>query len=77
MSDRKERVRVVGIDRSGYSGRGLRADWHQRDTSRAPSWKIRQQQTGHGSDVMLARYIRDGNLFLDNAAGALLYESVQ
>lgn len=31
------------------------------------SWKIRQQ-TGHRSDAMLARYIRDGDLFADNAA---------
>jgi hypothetical protein len=35
------------------------------------SWRIRQQ-TGHTSDAMLARYIRDGELFMDNAAGALL-----
>ncbi len=35
------------------------------------SWKIRQQ-TGHASDAMLARYIRDGEMFVDNAAGALL-----
>jgi hypothetical protein len=35
------------------------------------SWKIRQQ-TGHASDAMMARYIRDGELFTDNAAGALL-----
>jgi hypothetical protein len=34
-------------------------------------WRIRQQ-TGHASDVMLARYIRDGEMFVDNAAGALL-----
>jgi site-specific recombinase XerC len=34
-------------------------------------WKIRQQ-TGHASDAMLSRYIRDGELFADNAAGALL-----
>ncbi len=35
------------------------------------SRKIRQQ-TSHASDAMLARYIRDGELFVDNAAGALL-----
>jgi hypothetical protein len=29
-------------------------------------------QTGHASDAMLARYIRDGELFIDNAAGTLL-----
>lgn len=33
--------------------------------------KIRQQ-TGHASDTMLARYIRDGELFSDNACGVPL-----
>jgi len=33
-------------------------------------WKIRAQ-TGHASDAMLSRYIRDGELFVDNAAGVL------
>ena len=31
--------------------------------------KVRAQ-TGHASDAMLTRYVRDGELFLDNAAGA-------
>ena len=60
----KERVHAVGIDPSGYSGHSLRAGLA---TSAAqagvPSWKIRQQ-TGHASDAMLARYIRDGELFI-------------
>lgn len=30
------------------------------------------EQTGHASDVMLGRYIRDGELFTDNAAGVIL-----
>lgn len=29
------------------------------------------QQTGHATDAMLSRYVRDGELFLGNAAGAL------
>ncbi len=68
----KERVAVVGLDPDEYSGHSLRAGLA---TSAAAagvsSWKIRQQ-TGHASDAMLARYIRDGELFVDNAAGALL-----
>lgn len=68
----KERVQAVGIDPSDYSGHSLRAGLA---TSAAqagvPSWKIRQQ-TGHASDAMLHRYIRDGELFRENAAGALL-----
>ena len=30
------------------------------------------QQTGHASDAMLSRCIREGELFLGNAAGILL-----
>jgi integrase len=68
----KQRARAVGLDSSKYSGHSLRAGLV---TSAAQmgvnSWKIRQQ-TGHKSDAMLARYIRDANVFVDNAAGALL-----
>jgi integrase len=62
----------AGISNVGYSGHSLRAGFA---TSAAQagvsSWKIRQQ-TGHASDAMLARYVRDGELFVNNAAGALL-----
>jgi integrase len=51
---------------------GLRAGFAtSAATAGVSSWKIRQQ-TGHASDAMLARYIRDGELFVDNAAAALL-----
>lgn len=59
----------AGLNPEKYSGHSLRSGLC---TSAAQhgisSWKIRQQ-TGHRSDTMLARYIRDGNLFEDNAAG--------
>jgi integrase len=68
----RERVQAAGIDPGNYSGHSLRAGLA---TSAAQagvsSWKIRQQ-TGHASDAMLSRYIRDGQLFVGNAAGALL-----
>jgi integrase len=68
----RERLQAARIDPEGYSGHSLRAGLA---TSAAqagvPSWKIRQQ-TGHASEAMLARYIRDGELFVDNVAGALL-----
>ncbi len=66
------RAAAVGLDPDDSSGHSLRAG---QATSAAAagvsSWKI-WQQTGHASDAMLARYIRDGELFADNAAGALL-----
>jgi len=68
----KERADSVGLDSSKYAGHSLRAGLV---TSAAAlgvsSWKIRQQ-TGHKSDAMLARYIREANIFVDNAAGAIL-----
>jgi integrase len=68
----RERVEAVGLDASGYSGHSLRAGLA---TSAAqagvPMWKIRTQ-TRHASDAMVARYVRDGGLFSQNAAGALL-----
>ena len=58
----------AGLDSARYSGHSLRAGLA---TSAAQhgisSWKIRAQ-TGHKSDTMLARYIRDGSLFDNNAA---------
>jgi integrase len=68
----KERVKEAGIDPEGYSGHSLRAGLA---TSAAgvgvSTWKIKAQ-TGHASDAMLSRYIRDGEMFSQNAAGALL-----
>lgn len=68
----KERASAIGLDASRFSGHSLRAGLV---TSAAQagvsSWKIKQQ-TGHKSDAMLQRYIRDSQIFIDNAAGAVL-----
>jgi site-specific recombinase XerD len=68
----KELAQAAGLDASRYAGHSLRAGLA---TSAAAagvsSWKIREQ-TGHASDAMLQRYIRAGELFIDNAAGAVL-----
>jgi integrase len=68
----RERVAAAGLDPSRYSGHSLRAGLA---TSAAqagvPTWRIRAQ-TRHASEAMLSRYIRDGEMFLDNPAGALL-----
>jgi integrase len=68
----KHALEKAGINSAGYSGHSLRSGFA---TSAAmagvATWRIRKQ-TGHASDVMLGRYIRDGELFTDNAAGALL-----
>lgn len=68
----RDRMAEAGLDPAGYSGHSLRAGFA---TSAAmagvSSWKVRQQ-TGHASDAMLAKYVRDGELFAGNAAGAVL-----
>ena len=68
----KERVAAVGFDPDGYSGHSLRAGLAtSASAAGVPSSKIRQQ-TGHASDTMLARYIHDGELFVDNVAAELV-----
>ena len=68
----KERAGAIGLDPSKYAGHSLRSGLVTSAVAAGVSgWKIRQQ-TGHKSDAMLSRYIRDANIFIDNAAGAIL-----
>lgn len=68
----KKRVAVAGFNPEFYSGHSLRAGLATSAAMAGASlWKIRQQ-TGHASDAMLTRYIRDGDIFTDNAAGTVL-----
>ena len=68
----KRRIAAAGFDPDAYSGHSLRAGLATSAAMAGASmWKIRRQ-TGHASDAMLTRYIRDGDMFTDNAAGALL-----
>jgi len=68
----RRRLTAAGIDPEGYSGHSLRAGFATSAAQAGVStFKIRAQ-TGHASDAMLARYIRDGELFDSNAAAALI-----
>ena len=68
----RDRMAAAGFDTQGYSGHSLRAGFATSATRAGVStFKIRQQ-TGHASDAMLSRYVREGELFLGNAAGILL-----
>jgi integrase len=68
----KERVAAASIDPTGLSGHSLRAGFATSAVQAGVSTLKVRAQTGHASDAMLGLYIRDGELFLDNAAGALL-----
>jgi len=58
----------AGFNPAQYSGHSLRSGLCTSAAQHGVSgWKIREQ-TGHKSDTMLARYIRDGDIFNDNAA---------
>lgn len=68
----KRRAEAAGFDPEPYSGHSLRAGLATSAAmAGASTWKIRQQ-TGHTSDAMLSKYIRVGDMFSDNVAGAVL-----
>ena len=68
----KERVAAAGMDPAGFSGHSLRAGFATSAVQAGVSTLKIRAQTGHASDAMLARYVRDGEMFFGNAAGALL-----
>ncbi|MEI9426853.1 site-specific integrase [Mesorhizobium sp. Cs1299R1N3] len=68
----KDRMAAAGIAPAGHSGHSIRAGFvTSAAMAGASTWKIRAQ-TGHASDAMLARYIRDAEIFENNAVGLLL-----
>jgi integrase len=68
----KERVAAAGMDAAGFSGHSLRAGFATSAAQAGVSTLKIRAQTGHSSDAMLSRYVRDGELFVGNAAGTLL-----
>ena len=68
----KERCLNAGLDPALYAGHSLRAGFCTAAAlAGKPNWQIRKQ-SGHKTDVMLNRYIRDGRLFADNALEGVL-----
>ena len=68
----RERLVAVRVNPEGYTGHSLRAGFATSAAQAGVStFKIRAQ-TGHASDAMLNRYVRDGELFVSNDAGVLL-----
>ena len=59
----------VGYDATHFAGHSLRAGLATAAAQAGASERSIQNQTGHKSLVTLRRYIRDGSLFKDNAAG--------
>jgi integrase len=68
----KGRVAITGMEPTGFSGHSLRAGFATTSGAGGVSTLKIRSQTAHASDAMLARYVRNGELFVDNAAGPLL-----
>lgn len=68
----KERATAAGLKADQYSGHSLRAGLITSAAQVGVSiWKIKAQ-SGHQTDAMVSRYVRDADLFTNNAAGAVL-----
>ena len=68
----KRSAERAGLDPAGYAGHSLRAGLATAAAMAGASERAIMAQTGHRSERMVRRYIRDGELFQDNAAATVL-----
>lgn len=68
----KHRAEAAGFDPDAYSGHSLRAGLSTSAVIVGVSTLSIRRTTGHASDAMLARYVRIGDIFTDNATAAVL-----
>lgn len=66
----KRAASAAGLDPSRYAGHSLRAGLATAAAAGGAQERDIMRQTGHRSVQMLRRYIRDGELFRDNAAAS-------
>jgi integrase len=64
----KQRVAQIGLDPGRYSGHSLRAGFATSAAAAGLSTREIKEQTGHISDAMLSRYIRETDIFAGMAA---------
>lgn len=67
----KKHAEAAGLDPALYAGHSLRAGLATSAAMAGVSERSIMQQTGHRSVAMVRRYIRDGSLFRENAAGRI------
>ncbi len=67
----KARAKEAGLSIGSCSGHSLRAGLATSAARAGKSMTAIQRQTGHKSLAMVARYVRDGTLFQDNAASGI------
>jgi integrase len=68
----KERAKAAGFSPDDYSGHSLRAGLATSAVMAGASTVSIRRTTGHASDAMLSRYVRIGDLFIENATGRVL-----
>ena len=67
----KHYMTLAGKDAAAYSGHSLRAGFVTAAAHGGALSRDIMRQTGHKSEAMVQRYIREANLFVANAAGTL------
>lgn len=67
----KRYAAAAGLDAAQFSGHSLRAGLATAAAVAGVSERAIMNQTGHRSAAMVRRYIRDGNLFRENAAAGV------
>lgn len=67
----KRYVEKLGYDPAQFAGHSLRSGLATSAAAAGKSERAIMNQTGHRSVTTLRRYIRDGNLFRENAAGGI------
>lgn len=68
----KHYAACLGLDRNLYSGHSLRSGLVTSASQLGVAGSSIRRQTGHRSESMMNRYVRDGRLFEGNAVGGLL-----
>ncbi len=64
----KRYARALGMDPSRFAGHSLRAGLATSAAKAGKSERAIMNQTGHRSEAMVRKYIREANIFVDNAA---------
>ncbi len=67
----KRCAQAAGLDPANYAGHSLRAGLATSAAAAGVSERAIMAQTGHRSVAIARRYIREGSLFRENAAGAV------
>ena len=67
----KRYAHAAGLDPARFAGHSLRAGLATSAAKAGVSERAIMQQTGHKSEAMVRRYIRDGSLYRENAAAAV------